>query len=261
MSEVVAGISLERTGQGEPLLLIHGTGGTRLHWQPVTGLLESERSLLLVDLPGHGESPRPPVGVPSTPIGYAELLAAMLDELGLDRIHCAGNSVGGWTALELAKLGRAKSVVAIAPAGLWAKHDPWRCTVQLWSQNKLGRLFAPLTPPLMRSAAGRSALLHGTVAKPRQVAADAAMEMAAEYARTPDFDAHLSETRRARFRDGAAIDVPVTVAWGEKEGLIPAKARRRDELPDHASLITLPGCGHLAMWDDPQLIAATILDA
>jgi pimeloyl-ACP methyl ester carboxylesterase len=92
------------------------------------------------------------------------------------------------------------------------------------------------------------------------VPAEAAVEMAAEYARTPDFDAHLSETRRTRFRGGASINVPVTVAWGEKEGLIPARARRRDELPDHARVVVLPGCGHLAMWDDPELVASTILD-
>jgi pimeloyl-ACP methyl ester carboxylesterase len=187
------------------------------------------------------------------------LLAEMLDELELDRVHCAGNSVGGWTSLELAKLGRARSVVAVAPAGLWPKRDPWRCTIQLWSQNKMGRLFAPLVPSLMRSRVARSALLRGTVAKPHQVPAEAAIELAGEYARTPDFDKHLAETRRTRFRDGASIDVPVTIAWGEKEGLIPAKARRRDELPEHAGVVELPGCGHMAMWDDPDLVAATIL--
>src|SRR5436189_293294 len=80
------------------------------------------------------------------------------------------------------------------------------------------------------------------------------------FAQTPTFDAHLAATRGERFLDGAAIDVPVTVAWGDKERLIPAKARRRDQLPEHTRFVTLPGCGHTPMWDDPQLVARTILD-
>src|SRR4051794_25861292 len=140
----VAGIAFERRGTGPPLLLLHGTGGTRAHWRPVADLLAEHRELLLVDLPGHGASAPPPESAAHTPIAYASMLAGLIDELGIDSAHAAGNSVGGWTALELAKLGRARSVVALAPAGLWPRHDPWRCSFQLWSQYKLGRMFAAL---------------------------------------------------------------------------------------------------------------------
>jgi pimeloyl-ACP methyl ester carboxylesterase len=258
-TEKVGGVAFERRGAGEPLLLIHGTGGSRAHWSPVVELLAPHRDLLLVDLPGHGDSDAPPAGIPHTPIGYAQLLARLLEELRIDSAHAAGNSVGGWTALELAKLGCARSVVAIAPAGLWRKHDPWRCVMQLRSQHRLGRVFAPLTPRLMRSELGRTVLLRGTMAKPRQIPAEAAIEMAMTFARTPTFDAHISATRRERFREGSKIDVPVTVAWGDKERLIPAKARRRDELPAHTRFVMLADCGHSPMWDDPELVAGTIL--
>ena len=256
----VNGVVVERVGSGEPLLLIHGTGGTRFHWKPLVELLSPHRELLLVDLPGHGESDPPPAGVPHTPIGYAAVLAEVLDRLGIDSAQVAGSSVGGWTALELAKLHRADSVVAIAPAGLWPKHDPWRSTIALWSQYKLGRLFSRVTPRVMRTDLGRTLLLGGTVAHPRSVSPEAAIELSAAYAATPTFDAHLAATRKARFRDGQGIDVPVTVAWGEKERLIPAKARLRDELPASARIVALPGCGHLAMWDRPELVAELILD-
>jgi pimeloyl-ACP methyl ester carboxylesterase len=260
MVSKVGGIELERLGAGEALLLVHGTGGSRSHWQPVVELLKAHRELLLVDLPGHGASDPPPEGVPHTPIGYAEVLGQMLDELELDTVHVAGNSVGGWTALELAKRARARSVVALGPAGLWPKRDPWRCVGQLWSQYWLGRIFAPLTPTLMRSSTGRTLLLRGTVAKPKQIPAEAAVEMAANYASTPSFTEHLAATRRERFRGGAEIEVPVTIAWGEKDRLIPAKARREDELPSRTHVVTLPGCGHSPMWDDPELVARTILE-
>jgi pimeloyl-ACP methyl ester carboxylesterase len=132
--------------------------------------------------------------------------------------------------------------------------------MQLASQHKLGRLFRPVVPHIMRSDLGRTILLSGTVAKPRQMPPDAAIEMATTFARTPGFRAHLAATRRERFREGHNIDVPVTVAWGDREQLIPAKARLRDELPVHTNFVTLPGCGHTPMWDAPHLVARTILE-
>lgn len=259
--ERVLGIAYERRGEGEPLLLLHGTGGSRSVWAPILDLLSPHRALLLVDLPGHGESDPPPAGVRDTPLGYAALLAQLLDELGIEAAHAAGNSVGGWTALELAKRGRALSVAALAPAGLWPRRSPWRCTLQLGSQHRLGRLFAPLTPRVMRSGFGRTVLLRSTVAKPREVPPEEAVDLATTYARTPTFAAHLSATSRERFRDGHDIEVPVTVAWGDKERLIPAKARLRDELPEQTRFVTLPDCGHIPMWDDPELVTRTILEA
>ncbi len=147
-------------------------------------------------------------------------------------------------------------MVAIAPAGMWAKHDPWRCTLQLAGQYRMGRAFAPA----MRHDRLRDVLMHGTVARGRAITADAAIRIADDYSRTPTFRAHLRATRRARFKDGHVINVPVTVAWGERERLIPAKAQLRDELPAQTRFVTLEGCGHLAMWDDPELVAATILE-
>jgi len=112
----------------------------------------------------------------------------------------------------------------------------------------------------MRNGLGRTLLLRGTMAKPRQMPSDAAIEMATTYARTPSFNLHLAATRHERFRDGRDIPVPVTVAWGEKERLIPAKARLRDEPPKHTNYVTIPDCGHSPMWDDPEFVARTIVE-
>ena len=256
----VSGVVLERVGSGEPLLLLHGTGGSRMHWRPVVGALSASREVLVADLPGHGASDPPPEGAAHTPIGYAELLGRVLDELGLDSVHVAGNSVGGWTALELAKSGRALSVVAIGPAGLWAKRDPWRCVFALWSQHKLGRAFRRVTPSLLRNPATRTLLMKGTVGRPGRLPAEEAIELTEVYDATPCFKEHLAETRRARFAGGKDIAVPVTLVWGEKERLLPAKARLTGELPADFREVTLPGCGHLPMWDDPELVARTILE-
>ncbi len=261
VSDRAEGIAFERVGSGEPQLLLHGTGGSRAHWKPIVEHLADERDLLLVDLPGHGQSDPVPDGVPHNPLGYAPILTRFVDSLGIDTAHVAGNSVGGWTALELAKLARTKSVVGLAPAGLWEHKDPWRCVAQLWIQHKTGRLFAPLAPAALRNDIGRKLLLKGTVAKPEQVPSDEAIDLVTTYSATTDFDRHLSDTRNARFEGGSSIESPVVVAWGEDERLIPERARRKHELPKQARVVTLPDCGHTPMWDDPQLVARTILDA
>jgi pimeloyl-ACP methyl ester carboxylesterase len=255
-----AGIAYQRAGHGEPLLLLHGTGGSHRHWAPLWPILAPQRELFAVDLPGHGDSDPPPADGDHTPVGYAAAIADFLGALGIGTAHVAGDSVGGWTALELAKLGRARSVVAIAPAGLWPRRDPWRCVLKLWGMYRLGRLTAPLTERALRTDAGRTRLLRGTVAKPLNLSEEEARDLIVTYNSTPTFTKHLAQTRRARFRDGHAIDVPVTIAWGDHERLLPPKARRQDELPPHTHTVTLTGCGHVPFWDDPEQVAQTILD-
>jgi hypothetical protein len=92
---------------------------------------------------------------------------------------------------------------------------------------RLGRLTAPLTERALRSEAGRTRLLRGTVAKPLNLSEEQARELITTYNSTPAFTKHLAQTRRARFRDGASIEAPVTVAWGDDEQLIPPKAAGR----------------------------------
>ncbi len=255
------GIAFERRGTGEPLLLIHGTGGSRLAWQPVIESLSRMRTLVLIDLPGHGRSPSLPASAPHIPRHYAELLAGLLSELGIDRVDVCGHSSGGWTALELAKLDRARSVVAIAPAGLWPKRERPIRVLQLSAQYAILRTLAPLIPKLMRQPSIRSRLMRQGMARPEKLTAAEAIEITRTFAATADLTTHVRHTRRERFTGGQDLEAPITVAWCEQDPSRPAKTRLRGELPAATRYLTLPGCGHLAMWDDPDLVADTILEA
>jgi pimeloyl-ACP methyl ester carboxylesterase len=253
-------IAFERGGSGEPLVLIHGTGSSRAVWKPVRSRLERERDVIAVDLPGHGESPLAPWHIAPAPPGYARILVGFLDDLDIEQAHLAGNSVGGWTALELAKLGRARSVVAIGPAGLWEvspRSSYWSLRLDRFGAR---RLDAALTRAL-RTRAGRIALMGQVVGRPQQLPPDDAIEMIRTMGRTRGFREHLELTTRLRFEGGHEIRVPVTVAFGTRERLLPRKGRLRGELPPHTRWIDLEGCGHVPMWDDPELVARTILEA
>src|SRR6202158_804087 len=109
--------ALYRAGSGEPLLLLHGFTGTWHHWRPVLGELVARYEVVAPTLAGHDGGPAYSIDGPITFAKGADSLEDHLDELGIDTAHVVGNSMGGALALELAKRGRARSVVALAPTG------------------------------------------------------------------------------------------------------------------------------------------------
>ena len=259
MAQSTAGVAYERSGHGEPLLLIHGVGMSRLAWKPVLPLLSAQRGVIVIDLPGHGESPPAPSHITPAPPGFARLLAALLDELGIERAHVAGNSLGGWTALELARLGRARSVVAFGPAGFWER-GPVRPVVQLSMTYRAACRFAGLAPRILRFRAGRRILLRHTFGHPSRVPAGDAIMLARGLANASAFHATLVASHMQRFEGGHGIDVPVSIVYGGLDRVVPAAARRGEELPVHTTWHNPPGLGHVPMWDDPALVARLILD-
>jgi pimeloyl-ACP methyl ester carboxylesterase len=91
-----------------------------------------------------------------------------LDERGLDQPHLVGNSLGAFMAIELARRGRAATVCALSPPGLWSSGDGLqaRAFKSLRMNLALGRLFRPALPLMSRSAALRrfglrDAAVHG----------------------------------------------------------------------------------------------------
>jgi pimeloyl-ACP methyl ester carboxylesterase len=251
-------IAFDRSGEGEPLLLVHANGMSRIAWAPVLPLLRGERDIIVIDLPGHGESPPVPGHISPAPPGIAYLLVELLDELGIERTHVAGNSLGGWTALELARLGRARSVVALGPAGLWTR-GPIKPLVTLSLAHRAVRRWAGLTRRALRTDIGRRVLLGHAFGDPGRVPAADAVMLAEALARASGFHPGLVATHMGRFEGGRAIEVPVAIVFGQRDRVVPASARRRDELPAHTRWYEPPGLGHVPMWDDPELVARIIL--
>src|SRR3954452_16719490 len=83
-----ARLAYDRTGSGEPLVLLHGQGFSRRSWDPIVDTLAADRDVIAVDLPGHGDSPRQPKGTGSAPHNLAVAVAELLDELGLPTCAC-----------------------------------------------------------------------------------------------------------------------------------------------------------------------------
>lgn len=246
------GIAYDRTGDGPVVVLLHGLGGERHVWRGVVERLAAERDVVSVDLPGFGESDPLPDGVVPTPWAIAEHLETFFAEAGLGRPHVAGNSLGGWIALELAKRDAVASVTGLCPAGLWGGPLPPKPFVM----HRIARTLRPALPALMRTRAGRRVGLLGIVARPDEISPQDALGVARAYASSPAFVATNKAMRAAHFTGGERIRVPVLLAWGELDRLVVAP--RTAPVP-HARSIVLPGCSHLPQLDDPELTARTIL--
>jgi pimeloyl-ACP methyl ester carboxylesterase len=256
-------LNYERRGNGEPLLLIHGTGSHWRAWEPVLDALAEEREVIAVDLPGHGGSPVAPAGTPPTAEGFARLVSAFLaEELGIESAHVAGNSMGGWAALELAKLGFACSVTALSPAGLWRERTPRYCIYSFRFSYALVRLLGRRGARLATSrAVGRTLLMGQMFGRPWRIPAGDAYAAVRNLAESPGFLAHLEANAPERFSGGRGIEAPVTVAWGTRDILLlPWQSRHPEELPPQTRFVSLPGCGHVPMHDDPDLVAHIVLD-
>lgn len=242
-------LALTRVGSGPPLVLLHALGAHRGIWGPVLAPLRERRELFAFDLPGFGDSP--PLRGEATPARIAAIVSAEMRTLGIEDYSVAGNSFGGWVALEMALQGDARSVVAIAPAGLWR--------APLKARPLVGQAFAralyPLLPALVRVRPLRRAILGAQVARPDAVPPAALLELLRRYARARGLGPAQQAMRAGTFSALDRISVPVTLVWPERDRIV---ARPRS-LPAQVANIALSGCGHLPQWDDPQAVADALL--
>jgi pimeloyl-ACP methyl ester carboxylesterase len=241
-----------RRGSGEPLLLLHPLGGDLHVWEPVLEHLAEEREVLAADMPGFGGSEVLAAPELPTPQALGRAVASFLDTLGLDTVHAGGISLGGWVALELAKLGRARSVTGLCPAGFWSRPlGPRRET-----SHTLARLFSPVAPLLLRSALGRRLALSGSVAHPEAIPPYAAVRLIRAYGSAPGFDEASLAMRSGLFEGMDEVTVPVTLAWAEHDRLV----TKPKKIPDGVRSLDLPDCGHIPTWDHPGLVARVLLE-
>jgi pimeloyl-ACP methyl ester carboxylesterase len=257
----VGELAHDRLGSGEPLVLLHGLGSRRAAWKPVVELVERQREVLNVDLPGFGESQADEAGTELTVGDYADRIERFIGEQGVEWPHVAGNSLGGGIALELGRRGAARTVTAISPIGFW--HEPGRawCRWSLRAGWELGRRL----PESARTLTGtRLSMFVFSFGRPFAVPAEEVWATAASGQAAPGFLGALRSGLAYDFDDAGALrEIPVTVAWGRRDVLLPcwAQARRARQALPWARHVTLPRCGHVPFYDDPRLLADVVLGA
>lgn len=244
------------------LLLIHGLGGTRSIWEPVTPLLERERKVHAIDMPGFGEAAPLPAEEEPTAAALARAVREECARNGIEHPHVAGNSLGGWVALEMGRFGWAASVTTLSPAGLWSRPlgEPSGGGARMLLRGspwvKAARPFLSLA---LQFPATRRAAFQSIAAHPERIPPDAAKALALGWLDGEGYDAANRAMRNHVFDPtGYPEDVPVTIAWCERDRLLgPPKPHRR---PPGARFLLLPEVGHTPTWDNPDLVARTLLE-
>jgi pimeloyl-ACP methyl ester carboxylesterase len=253
-------LAFERHGSGPPLVLLHGVAHRRQAWGAVLERLTPHRDVILVDLPGHGESP--PLRLTGRPVVEAMLdqVVGLLDELALERPHVAGNSLGGRLALEAGVIGRAATVTALSPAGFFRSYREAQYARAVFKimQSAAARTQR-LAPVLSRSTAGRAMIYGAIVSRPSRISPEQARADMAAFLGAGDA---LREVLAGmtEFTGRIPDDIPVTIAWGSRDRLLPPRQMlvAKDLLPQ-ATFLPLPGSGHVPMTDDPELVSDVLL--
>ena len=241
-------------------MLIHGIGHTWRGWKPMLPLLEERFDVLAVDMPGFGHSEPFPPGVDSTAEALADAVEDEMGRAGFDRAHIAGNSLGGWVALELARRGRAETVTAISPAGLQhGREGAWGVAI-LRSLRWLGR-NAPPPAFLGRSPVGRVLAAGPSYMRAWKKDPELLAEETELFASNPGFDATLPHVMHAQPRGLTTLDMPVLILWGTLDVvLLPRQGRRFERLIPGAELRYIRGIGHTPMSDAPEELAEAITE-
>jgi pimeloyl-ACP methyl ester carboxylesterase len=234
-------------------LLLHGIGSTHSDFAGLQPRLDAEYATLAPDLPGHGRSA--PLCVRPTVSAVADAIEADLNELGVDKAHVLGNSLGARLALELASRGRALSVVAIAPSGLNFPPERIYQGAAMGMARLALRALRPLITPAARSVYGRTALLMGLRSTPWRASEAEALALNDGFAASEDFWRLLWWAILTDVPTGLnRIDCPVILAQGTADLIASWQTPRYLALVPGSRFVPLLGAGHAPQGDTPDAV-------
>lgn len=230
-------------GAGKTVVLLHGSGSQAGDWHDVAPTLTRRYHVLVLDLPGHGES-GPAEG--PLPVGdLADSLGALLDAKSAGQpATLVGNSLGGWVSLLYAwrHPERVERVIGISSSGIFTT---LKVSLNPKSHEEARRLVAAIRGPYLPVPSDEE--LDDLM---QRIAAGPAPRLFAGL-KAEDF----LETKAAEIR------VPVELVWGEEDGVLPLDyGRRLASLLPHARLHPLPRCGHMPQVHCPRELARVLLE-
>jgi pimeloyl-ACP methyl ester carboxylesterase len=260
----MAGFSAaHRGGSGSPLVCLHGFTDTWRTWELVLDALERRHEVLAPTLAGHAGGP--PLAGQANGRALADAVERAMDDAGFATADIVGNSLGGYVALLLAARGRARSVVALAPAGGWAEGD-------LSYQNGLAHfermreavlVASPHAEAIMATPAGRRRATEFTTVNFEHIPSELLAHQLRGAAACDAAPALIAQARAHGWPlEAQPLDCPVRVVWGTSDRILPlpaAAAGYRAGPLRHAEWVELEGVGHLPQLDVPRETAELVL--
>jgi pimeloyl-ACP methyl ester carboxylesterase len=251
-------IAYRSMGQGPPVVLVHGTPSRSLVWRKVAPVLAQRRRVIAWDLLGFGDSERHEEQDVSL-VAHGEVLAELVEQLGLDRPALVGHDIGGAIVLRAHLIEEVPvSQLALIDAVVLA---PWITPRTREMQGELDRWH-----PLPDQELAETIVAHLRSATARPLAPEVFEELFGQwegergqalYLRNlAQFDERHTAEFEARL---PAIDAPTLVLWGEEDAWLPVETSERvAALIPGAERVVVPGAGHFCMEDDPERVAAEL---
>jgi pimeloyl-ACP methyl ester carboxylesterase len=242
---------------------LHGFTDTWRTWELVLAALERKHDVLAPTLAGHAGGP--PLNGHVTDAMLVDAGERAMDAAGFETAHIVGNSLGGYVALQLAARGRARSVVAMAPAGGWAVDDhSYKATLSHFEElRRLTKLAAPHADAIVATAEGRRRATLFTASNFEHIPASLLAHQIVGVARCDGAEALIAYAVEHGYDlDADRITCPVRVVWGTDDKILAwpsAAARYRKEWLPKADWVELDGVGHCPQLDVPTETSQLIL--
>jgi len=253
-------------GAGDPVLCLHGFGASLFSWRNFVTPLSQNYQLILIDLKGSGNSPKPPDSKYSTQ-DHADLIYRFILDHDLKNLTLVGNSFGGALSLLLAIMllekepGRLRALVLIDP-GAYKQYIP--LYLKLIGFPIIGAAAIYLTPARCMA----KSVLKLAYSDPKKITADQIAAYAAPIA-APGGKHALLETGKqiippnidelvARYKE---INVPTLIIWGRQDKIIsPEAGTLLDQDMQNSTLKWIDQCGHVPQEERPEATVPLVLD-
>jgi pimeloyl-ACP methyl ester carboxylesterase len=255
-------ISTLSAGTGDPVLCLHGLGGTKASFMPTVRGLADHYRVIAADLPGFGESDKP-IAAPYDAPYFAGAALALLDALDIERAHLIGNSMGGRVAIEVGLMApeRIGRLVLLSPALAWLRDRPWKWLLP--AQLPKLALFQPtpraIAEPIVRrlipgsddgwAAAGVDEFLRAFLTPRGRAAFYSALRNV--YMDEP----HGEDGLWTRL---ATLSPEAMFVWGRHDPLIPIGFMKHVERTLPAARHVELACGHVPQVERPRETNAAI---
>jgi len=242
------------------LVLVHGLGSAGNIWKTLVPQLIEDFTVYAIDLPGHGDAPlshdedMDPRSLAQSIVNY------MVSEMGVEKMHVAGNSLGGWIALEMAAVApdNVVSVTALAPAGLWHEQPPRKFPPSL-----VARILAKISQHFMKTAY-RIPVLKAIGYKKithlwRELSFESCRDSVIAMARSKGYMPMWHGANGRRFESVVHEKVKLSVVFGDEDLTLPKEiAQEKSVAPAHSRWIVVDNCAHVIMWNYPALTVELI---
>lgn len=249
-------------GTGPKLLLVHGLGGSWQSWSTILEPLGAHRTVIAIDLPGHGATPAEHDS--GTFDGLVGSVQRYIADNGLSGIDVVGSSMGARIVLELARRGCVGNVVALDPGGFWRGWERTFFKTTIGLSGRLLRAIRPGLPMLSRNPVARTALLAQLSVRPWALDPEMVATELASLSATPTFDALVNDLSSGPEQTGPAAQSTgrVVIGWGRHDRLcLPRQAARAKAAFPSAELRWFESSGHFPAWDMPEETVSVILAA